>query len=43
MTAGVTILNYTVAHDSGNVITLIVDGQVQAGSPTASATRCSNA
>jgi carbon-monoxide dehydrogenase large subunit len=32
MTGGVTILNYTVAHDSGNVINpLIVDGQVQGG------------
>jgi carbon-monoxide dehydrogenase large subunit len=32
MTGGVTILNYTVAHDSGNVINpMIVDGQVQGG------------
>jgi carbon-monoxide dehydrogenase large subunit len=32
MTGGVTILNYTVAHDSGNIINpLIVDGQVQGG------------
>ena len=32
MTGGVKILNYTVAHDSGNVINpLIVDGQVQGG------------
>jgi carbon-monoxide dehydrogenase large subunit len=32
MTGGVTILNYTVAHDSGRVInSLIVDGQVQGG------------
>jgi carbon-monoxide dehydrogenase large subunit len=32
MTGGVTILNYTVAHDSGRVINpLIVDGQVQGG------------
>jgi aerobic carbon-monoxide dehydrogenase large subunit len=31
-TGGVTILNYTVAHDSGNIINpLIVDGQVQGG------------
>ena len=31
-TGGVTILNYTVAHDSGNVINpMIVDGQVQGG------------
>ena len=32
MTGGVTILNYTVAHDSGRIINpLIVDGQVQGG------------
>src|SRR5262249_2659805 len=32
LTGGVTILNYTVAHDSGNIINpLIVDGQVQGG------------
>jgi carbon-monoxide dehydrogenase large subunit len=32
MTGGVTMLNYTVAHDSGNVINpMIVDGQVQGG------------
>jgi carbon-monoxide dehydrogenase large subunit len=32
MTGAVAILNYTVAHDSGNVINpLIVDGQVQGG------------
>src|SRR5215831_7803680 len=32
MTGGVTILNYLVAHDSGNVINpMIVDGQVQGG------------
>ena len=32
MTGGVTLLNYTVAHDSGNVINpMIVDGQVQGG------------
>ena len=32
MTGGVTFLNYTVAHDSGNVINpMIVDGQVQGG------------
>jgi carbon-monoxide dehydrogenase large subunit len=32
MTGGVTILNYAVAHDSGNVINpMIVDGQVQGG------------
>jgi aerobic carbon-monoxide dehydrogenase large subunit len=32
MTGGVTILNYVVAHDSGNVINpMIVDGQVQGG------------
>jgi len=32
MTGGVTILNYRVAHDSGNVINpMIVDGQVQGG------------
>ena len=32
LTGGVTILNYSVAHDSGNVINpLIVDGQVQGG------------
>jgi carbon-monoxide dehydrogenase large subunit len=32
MTGGVMILNYVVAHDSGNVINpLIVDGQVQGG------------
>jgi len=32
ITGGVTILKYTVAHDSGNVINpLIVDGQVQGG------------
>ena len=32
MTGGVTILNYTVAHDSGNIINpMIVDGQVQGG------------
>jgi carbon-monoxide dehydrogenase large subunit len=32
ITGGVTILNYTVAHDSGNVINpMIVDGQVQGG------------
>jgi carbon-monoxide dehydrogenase large subunit len=32
MTGGVSILNYTVAHDSGRVINpLIVDGQVQGG------------
>jgi carbon-monoxide dehydrogenase large subunit len=32
MTGGVSILNYTVAHDSGNVINpMIVDGQVQGG------------
>ena len=31
-TGGVTILNYTVGHDSGNVINpMIVDGQVQGG------------
>jgi carbon-monoxide dehydrogenase large subunit len=31
-TGGVSILNYTVAHDSGNVINpMIVDGQVQGG------------
>jgi carbon-monoxide dehydrogenase large subunit len=31
-TGAVTILNYTVAHDSGNVINpMIVDGQVQGG------------
>jgi carbon-monoxide dehydrogenase large subunit len=31
-TGGVTILDYTVAHDSGNIINpLIVDGQVQGG------------
>jgi carbon-monoxide dehydrogenase large subunit len=31
-TGGVTILNYAVAHDSGNIINpLIVDGQVQGG------------
>ncbi len=31
-TGGVTLLNYTVAHDSGNVINpMIVDGQVQGG------------
>jgi carbon-monoxide dehydrogenase large subunit len=31
-TGGVTILSYTVAHDSGNIINpLIVDGQVQGG------------
>jgi aerobic carbon-monoxide dehydrogenase large subunit len=31
-TGGVTILHYTVAHDSGNIINpLIVDGQVQGG------------
>jgi carbon-monoxide dehydrogenase large subunit len=32
MTGGVTLLTYTVAHDSGNVINpMIVDGQVQGG------------
>jgi carbon-monoxide dehydrogenase large subunit len=32
MTGGVTLLNYVVAHDSGNVINpMIVDGQVQGG------------
>src|SRR5262245_4666509 len=32
LTGGVTLLRYTVAHDSGNVINpLIVDGQVQGG------------
>lgn len=32
MTGGVTLINYTVAHDSGNVINpMIVDGQVQGG------------
>jgi carbon-monoxide dehydrogenase large subunit len=32
LTGGVTLLNYVVAHDSGNVINpLIVDGQVQGG------------
>jgi aerobic carbon-monoxide dehydrogenase large subunit len=32
MTGGVTLLNYTIAHDSGNVINpTIVDGQVQGG------------
>jgi aerobic carbon-monoxide dehydrogenase large subunit len=32
MTGGVALLNYTVAHDSGNVINpMIVDGQVQGG------------
>jgi carbon-monoxide dehydrogenase large subunit len=32
LTGGVTILNYVVAHDSGNIINpLIVDGQVQGG------------
>jgi aerobic carbon-monoxide dehydrogenase large subunit len=32
LTGGVTIIRYTVAHDSGNVINpLIVDGQVQGG------------
>jgi carbon-monoxide dehydrogenase large subunit len=32
MTGGVAILNYVVAHDSGNVINpMIVDGQVQGG------------
>ena len=32
LTGGVTLLDYTVAHDSGNVINpLIVDGQVQGG------------
>jgi aerobic carbon-monoxide dehydrogenase large subunit len=32
LTGGVRILNYTVAHDSGNIINpLIVDGQVQGG------------
>jgi carbon-monoxide dehydrogenase large subunit len=32
MTGGVTIVNYSVAHDSGNIINpLIVDGQVQGG------------
>ena len=32
MTGGVTLLNYTVAHDSGTIINpLIVDGQVQGG------------
>jgi carbon-monoxide dehydrogenase large subunit len=32
LTGGVTLLNYSVAHDSGNVINpLIVDGQVQGG------------
>jgi carbon-monoxide dehydrogenase large subunit len=31
-TGGVTLINYTVAHDSGNVINpMIVDGQVQGG------------
>jgi carbon-monoxide dehydrogenase large subunit len=31
-TGGVTLVNYTVAHDSGNIINpLIVDGQVQGG------------
>jgi carbon-monoxide dehydrogenase large subunit len=32
MTGGVRLLNYTVAHDSGNIINpMIVDGQVQGG------------
>src|SRR5499427_6104457 len=32
MTGGVTILNYTVGHDSGNIVNpMIVDGQVQGG------------
>src|ERR1044072_6935989 len=32
MTGGVSLLNYTVAHDSGNIINpMIVDGQVQGG------------
>ncbi len=32
LTGGVTLINYTVAHDSGNVINpMIVDGQVQGG------------
>ncbi len=32
MTGGVTLLNYTIAHDSGTIINpLIVDGQVQGG------------
>ena len=32
LTGGVTILNYAVAHDSGNIINpMIVDGQVQGG------------
>jgi carbon-monoxide dehydrogenase large subunit len=32
MTGGVALLNYTVAHDSGNIINpMIVDGQVQGG------------
>src|SRR5262249_37186920 len=32
LTGGVTLLRYTVAHDSGNIINpLIVDGQVQGG------------
>jgi carbon-monoxide dehydrogenase large subunit len=32
MTGGVTLLRYTVAHDSGNIINpMIVDGQVQGG------------
>ena len=32
LTGGVTLVNYTVAHDSGNVINpMIVDGQVQGG------------
>jgi carbon-monoxide dehydrogenase large subunit len=32
MTGGVTLLKYTVAHDSGNIINpMIVDGQVQGG------------
>ena len=32
MTGGVAMLNYTVAHDSGNIINpMIVDGQVQGG------------
>ena len=32
MTGGVTLLDYTVAHDSGNIINpMIVDGQVQGG------------
>jgi carbon-monoxide dehydrogenase large subunit len=32
MTGGVKLLNYTVAHDSGNIINpMIVDGQVQGG------------